>query len=167
MKTGQQGGENRGGKFCHDLEDWFRAESELLHPVRVDVQESDDALIGLRGGAGIRGRLTVRLDFLWRFRTQSELLSFTAVSVGLLMVSGPMLAHHGTAAYDTTKSVTVQGTVTEFQFVNPHVEIYFDVKGDKGNVEKWQAEATSPNHLARAGWTKNTLKPGDQITATG
>lgn len=85
----------------------------------------------------------------------------------LLIVSGPTFAHHGTAAYDTTNTVTVKGTMTEFRFVNPHVQLYFDVKSEKGEVEKWQAELTAPNKMSRAGWDKHTLKPGDSITASG
>src|SRR5216683_5872031 len=85
----------------------------------------------------------------------------------VLIVSGPTFAHHGTAAYDTTKVVTVKGTMTEFRFINPHVQLYFDVKNDKGEVEKWQAELTAPNKMSRAGWDKHTLKPGDSITASG
>lgn len=66
-----------------------------------------------------------------------------------------------------TKAITLKGTVTDFQFINPHTLILFDVKNDKGEVEHWQAEATSPNHLVRSGWTKNTVKPGDEITISG
>jgi len=91
---------------------------------------------------------------------------FTIV-VGLLVVSGPTFAHHGTANYDMTKVVTLKGTVTDFQFINPHTLILFDVKNEKGIVEHWQAEATSPNHLVRAGWTKNIVKSGDEITISG
>lgn len=86
----------------------------------------------------------------------------------LLIFSGPAFAHHGAAAYETAKSVTVTGTVTDFQFVNPHVLISMDAKDPTtGKMEKWQGELTSPNHLARAGWTKSTLKPGDQVTIVG
>jgi len=85
----------------------------------------------------------------------------------LLAVSAPMFAHHGTAAYDTKNQITVKGTVTDFEFVNPHAQIYFDVKNDKGETENWQGEITAPNKLSRAGWTKHTLKPGDQITVSG
>lgn len=85
----------------------------------------------------------------------------------LAVVAVPIFAHHGTAAFDVTKMVTVKGTVTDFQFVNPHVQIYWDVKNEKGEVEKWQGELTAPNKLIRAGWSKHTLKPGDEITATG
>jgi len=77
-----------------------------------------------------------------------------------------MFAHHGTAAYDLSKTVTVKGKVTKFNFINPHVQVFFDVAGDKG-VEQWQAELTSPNHLVRTGWSRDTLKPGDDVTITG
>lgn len=66
-----------------------------------------------------------------------------------------------------SKTITVTGTVTDFQFVNPHVLIAMDAKDPSGKVEKWQGELTSPNHLARAGWTKSTIKAGDQVTLTG
>lgn len=85
----------------------------------------------------------------------------------VLIANGPTFAHHGTAAYDTKNIVTVKGTMTDFRFINPHVQLFFDVKNDKGEVEKWQAELTAPNKLARAGWDKHTLKPGDPITASG
>jgi hypothetical protein len=94
-------------------------------------------------------------------------LTVFVLVAGLLAASGSAFAHHGTANYDMTKAITVKGTVTDFQFINPHTLILFDVKNDKGEVEHWQAEATSPNHLVRAGWTKNTVKPGDQISISG
>lgn len=87
--------------------------------------------------------------------------------VAVPIVSGPTLAHHGTAAYDIKNVVTVKGTMRDFRFINPHVQLFFDVKNDKGEVEKWQAELTAPNKLSRAGWDKYTLKPGDSITASG
>jgi hypothetical protein len=90
------------------------------------------------------------------------------VILGVLLVSGPLLAHHGEANYDTTKIVSVKGTVTEFKFVNPHVEVSLDVKNDTGEIEKWIGEARSPAMLARyGGWDKNTIKIGDVITASG
>jgi Family of unknown function (DUF6152) len=86
----------------------------------------------------------------------------------VLLVSGPLPAHHGEANYDTTKIVSVKGTVTEFKFVNPHVEVSMDVKNDAGMIEKWIGEARSPAMLARyGGWDKNTIKIGDVITASG
>jgi len=61
----------------------------------------------------------------------------------------------------------VKGTVTKFEFINPHALIYIDVMGDKGNVEHWIAESSSNNHLSRGGYDKNSLKPGDQVIVTG
>jgi hypothetical protein len=85
-----------------------------------------------------------------------------------LFLSVPLLAHHGEVNYDTEKVVSVKGTVTNFQFINPHVQIFLDVKNDKGEIEKWSCEARSPIMLVRVGgWDKSTLKPGDVITASG
>ena len=75
-------------------------------------------------------------------------------------------AHHGRASY-TTDIISLDATVTEFRFVNPHVQIYFDITNQDGEIEHWQGELTAPNKLARGGWTKNTLQPGDQIRITG
>ena len=91
-----------------------------------------------------------------------------AMIFAALFVSTPILAHHGEVNYDTEKVVSVKGTVTDFQFINPHVQIFLDVKNDKGEIEKWNCEARSPIMLVRVGgWDKNTLKPGDVITASG
>ena len=76
------------------------------------------------------------------------------------------LAHHGNAAYELDKPITLRGTVTEFMWSNPHVQIYFDVKDAKGKTVHWASETVSPGMLARQGWTKNELKPGDEITIT-
>ena len=84
-----------------------------------------------------------------------------------LAAAGSALAHHGGAVYDTAHPVTVTGVVTDFEFVNPHSQIYIDVKDAKGEIEQWQGEITAPTKLGRAGWTKHTLKPGDTITMTG
>lgn len=83
------------------------------------------------------------------------------------ILTSPAFAHHGTAAYQEDKQVTVTGTVTGFEFANPHTLVFLDVKQGDGTVSKWQGEMTSPNHLVRAGWTKNTLRPGEQVTITG
>ena len=89
------------------------------------------------------------------------------LALGILMISRPIAAHHGTSAfYDMSHPITLKGTVTEFAWTNPHAQVYFDVKDDKGNVVHWGCETWSPGKLARSGWTKNSLKPGDQITIT-
>jgi len=86
----------------------------------------------------------------------------------VLLASGAVRAHHGEANYDTDKVVSVKGTVTDFQFINPHMLISLDVKSDKGEIEKWSCEARSPAMLVRVGgWDKHTLKPGDVITVSG
>ena len=94
----------------------------------------------------------------------------TALLVGaalILLASVPVMAHHGTSAYDTTKLTTVKGTVTDFQFNNPHVMISIEAKDDKGKVEIWISEANSPNVLTRHGWDRDIIKKGDQITVIG
>jgi Family of unknown function (DUF6152) len=84
----------------------------------------------------------------------------------LFIFSVTARAHHGQARYDVTQ-ITVNGTVTEFQFLNPHAEVYFDVKDNDGRVKKWIGEASSPNMLVREGWTRNSIKPGDRISVVG
>jgi hypothetical protein len=86
--------------------------------------------------------------------------------VGLLGISVPVFGHHGAASYDP-KLTTQKGTVTDFRFINPHSEIYFDVTDASGNAQKWIAEAVSVASMSRDGWTKNTLKPGDRVTIIG
>jgi hypothetical protein len=76
------------------------------------------------------------------------------------------LAHHGRASY-TNEIVTLAATVTEFRFINPHVQIYFNITNNVGELEDWQAELTAPNRLARGEWTKNMFRPGDQIQISG
>jgi len=90
-----------------------------------------------------------------------------ALAAFVLLGSSVAFAHHGTANYDTNKTITVKGSVTGFQFINPHVIIALDVKDDKGSVVNWQGALTSPNRLVRTGWTKDSLKPGDIISLSG
>ena len=94
-------------------------------------------------------------------------LLLVALGATLAVACLPGFAHHGSAAYDMNTTLTFKGTVTEFLFINPHCQVYFDVKNDRGEVEHWQGELTAPNKLARAGWTKRSLNPGDQITISG
>lgn len=100
-------------------------------------------------------------------KVKNTRVNFLALFIGLLTFAGVAFAHHGTANYDTTKTITVKGVVTGFEFVNPHVEIYWEAKDDSGTMQKWQGELTSPNRLSRVGWTKSTLKAGDTITIGG
>ena len=88
------------------------------------------------------------------------------ILLGLLTVSGPLFAHHGAAAYDNTKKITVKATVAEWFWANPHCFLKFDSKDDKGNVVHWVAEASNPSDMVNLGWSKQTFKPGDEVTVT-
>src|SRR4029077_6668687 len=98
---------------------------------------------------------------------RKRIMALLVTGIALLGVNYPALAHHGRATYDETKLATIMGTVSAFQFSNPHAQLFLDVMNDKGKIEKWIGEGTSPNMLVREGWDRKTLKPGDQITATG
>ena len=89
---------------------------------------------------------------------------FVVIAVSLMMAPGPIFAHHGTAGYDMAKTITLTGTVAEFDWSNPHCVIYVDVKGDNGELKHWTLELAPPSLMSRGGWTKSSLKPGDQIT---
>jgi hypothetical protein len=90
-------------------------------------------------------------------------LGIVAGVVGFLACSVTMFAHHGAASFDTSKTVTVTGTVTEYIWSNPHVLVKLDAKDDSGNVSHWVVEAWNPVTQASRGWTKNTFKPGDEV----
>lgn len=88
--------------------------------------------------------------------------------LAIVVFSVPLAAHHGEATYDTNKVVSVRGTVTSFQFINPHVLISMDVRDERGKIERWVGEARSPTMLVRlGGWNKDTIKIGEMITASG
>ena len=95
---------------------------------------------------------------------KNGLTACIAVMVGLLVVSTPVSAHHGLAAYDMKKMLALKGTVTTWDLRNPHSILSFDVKDDKGTVQHWSVETHNPRALIEIGWTKETLKPGDQVT---
>jgi DNA/RNA endonuclease YhcR with UshA esterase domain len=98
---------------------------------------------------------------------KNKLLAALIGATGLLLLSGPALAHHGRSNYDVTATATVKGIVTEFEWVNPHALIHLDVTDETGKTEKWIAETNSPNTLTRQGWNRNTVKTGDEITLVG
>src|SRR5215469_10679928 len=94
------------------------------------------------------------------------------VLCGLAIVLGvaalPAMAHHSFAAeYDSAKPVTLTGTVTKVEWMNPHARFYLDVKDESGKVTNWEFELGSPNGLMRRGWTRNSLKEGDTVTVAG
>src|SRR5215208_4866906 len=90
--------------------------------------------------------------------------------ITLALASGivtPALAHHSPAAFESTKTVTLTGTVKEFRWQNPHTWIEVMVPDDKGQEVLWAVELTSPTYLVRAGWKSTTLKAGDKVTIVG
>jgi hypothetical protein len=91
--------------------------------------------------------------------------TFTGGLLVFLAAGGWAIAHHGLAAFDRTAEITLEGTVTEFHFVNPHCIVDFEVKDETGEARLWQAEMTSPVHLK--GWTATSLEPGNVVTVTG
>ncbi len=86
--------------------------------------------------------------------------------VGLLLCSVTAFAHHGGSEYDTKNLMTLKGTVTEFHWANPHCQVFVDVKDNSGKVVNWAIETLAPAVLKRAGWSKETLQTGDQISIT-
>ena len=91
-----------------------------------------------------------------------------AIAAVLMLTAAPVFPHHSFAAeYDANKSITVTGTVTKVEWMNPHARFYIDVKDDKGVVANWEMELGSPNGLMHQGWTRSSLKPGDVVTVVG
>ena len=94
---------------------------------------------------------------------KSKLLVVLAAVASLVMFSGPVMAHHGVAGYDMTKTITLHGTVSKFDWSNPHVVVYVDAKNEGGEMQHWTIEFASPVHMVRAGWSKSAMKTGDDI----
>jgi len=97
-------------------------------------------------------------------RMHTRLLTLVAAAV---LFAVPLSAHHGTnVSYDHNTTVTLIGTVTEFVWKNPHVQLYFEVKDANGAARQWASELNSPSVLSRQGWTRAQFKPGDVLTIT-
>ncbi len=90
------------------------------------------------------------------------------IIVGLILATAPVWAHHSFAAeFDIDRPVTLTGTVTQMEWINPHAWIHIDVKGPDGKITSWMVEGGSPNILLRRGFTKNSLEAGTEIVITG
>jgi hypothetical protein len=95
-----------------------------------------------------------------------SLFAVLALTLSLGAVSMPISAHHGTAAYDTTKVITVKATITQFDWQNPHCEIHFDVTDEQGRLQHWIIETHPPSMMDDRGWHRKSLNPGDVVTLT-
>jgi hypothetical protein len=95
---------------------------------------------------------------------KGKLLLSVAVFFGLVVFCGPLVAHHGNAAFEEKPIALKQAKVTSFSWTNPHSLIEFDAKDDKGKVVHWVCETAAPQALKLIGWSKSSLAPGDVIT---
>ena len=86
-----------------------------------------------------------------------------ATAFGLVSIAGPVVAHHGTSRYDLEKTITLSGTVTGFDWGNPHCLVHMDVKGSDGEIQHWTLELASPFTMSHAGWSKDSLRLGDEV----
>jgi hypothetical protein len=93
-------------------------------------------------------------------------LGLLAVATGLALATCPIFAHHGQVQYES-KNITLHGTVTKLEWNNPHAILWLEVKNDAGKIAPWQLEILPLEGMRRAGWTRESLKPGDEVTVTG
>jgi hypothetical protein len=117
--------------------------------------------------AGIRVRIKRKI------RSGAILMKIARAATALALIASwalltaPAFAHHSTAEYDMASLTSVKGTVTKFEWTNPHAYIYIEAKDDKGATITWTAELASLGMLARVNWKRETVKPGDEITMVG
>src|SRR5262245_372235 len=98
----------------------------------------------------------------------TRVLAALGLTAGLLLAAAPAVAHHSFAAeFDSTKPITVTGTVTKIEWTNPHAWFYINVKDETGAVTNWGFEMGPPHLLQRQGWSRDTMKIGDQVTVNG
>jgi len=99
---------------------------------------------------------------------RTRLANVLASAIAVLVFSTLLHAHHGASMFDMKNLITTKGIVTSFEWINPHAMIFADAKDDKAGVQEWAIETRGgPNLLTKAGWTKDTLRPGDQVTFIG
>lgn len=94
----------------------------------------------------------------------NRLTAVCVLAIGLTVISVPAFAHHGAAAFDTSKTITMKATVTDWYWANPHCFMKFDYKNEKGEVEHWVVETSNPPDMMNKGWNQHSVKPGDEVT---
>jgi hypothetical protein len=99
-------------------------------------------------------------------RIRRSTIAFALIA-GWILLTSPAFAHHSTAEYDMAALTSIKGTVTKFEWSNPHAYIYIEVKDEKGATIAWTAELASLGMLSRVNWKRDTVKPGDEITIVG
>jgi hypothetical protein len=98
---------------------------------------------------------------------RTKVIAALVLAVGVVVtLSVPLLAHHGTAAFENEKKVSVKGTVSEWLWSNPHCLLGVDVKGDDGKVVHWVGETQNPVSMTNVGWSKAAIHVGDEVTIT-
>ncbi len=93
-------------------------------------------------------------------------IAVAALALIVASVVPPAAAHHGAAAFDTSRTLTLKGTVTSWNWSNPHCLLMFDVIGEDGKVTHWIGETQNPVTMVNGGWSKFSFKPGDKVTVT-
>lgn len=86
------------------------------------------------------------------------------LAAGVLLASAPSFAHHGTASFDTTKDLTLKGTVTDWIWANPHCFLKFDAMDETGTLRNWAVEVSNPTDMTKRGWARTSFKVRDQVT---
>jgi len=97
---------------------------------------------------------------------KARFFSVFLAAAGLVGLSAPLVAHHGAASFDTTRELTLKGSVTEWIWANPHCFLKFDAKDDTGTVRNWAVEVSNPTDMTRLGWARTSFKGGDEVTVT-
>ena len=97
---------------------------------------------------------------------RNRVLAFLAAAAGVLIPFVPLSAHHGSAAFESGKSIVMKGTVMRWFWANPHCFLSYDVKDESGDITHWVAETSNPPDMINRGWSKGTFKPGDEVTVT-
>jgi len=94
---------------------------------------------------------------LWR-------AAYVAALLAAAFVAAPLAAHHSTAAFDNTQVIKIEGTITQFRWINPHASIKLEGTAEGGPDGLWTIEMTAPNVLINLGWKRNSIQPGDKVT---